>query len=491
MSKLSISNVVRVTLLAAQRGLNNINTSALVIITDEAPIPGDFGASRTYLNSEGVKQDFGSNSDTFALAEVIFAQNPNILTGKGFLVVIPREQSAAVQPATLSGTAPLNLTTLTASDYYINADVDGGGAADLLIGPIDTTSVATVVASLNSTAVTSAGLVFEVSGDLAAAVITLKTIATGATKSIELGLTGTGTDISVLLNLPDGLVSGADAGLERVKDAILRTQGSVNYFGVVLNEKQTDTNLEELALTVQGLDKLLFVASSVEADNAGIFKTLKDKGFTHTRCLYYSISAADALSFAAAYASRGLSVNFDGTNTAQTMELKEVVGFIGDTGLTQSIADIAKQHGVDVYADYGVPGMKTSGENQYFDQVYSRLALKVRLQIAGFNFLKQTNTKIPQTEEGLNGLKGEYRKILILFVTNGTFAPGTWTGSTTFGNPGDHIRNIADFGYYVFAEPISKQSQSERDARVAPLVQVAAKDAGAFHSSDVVVLVEA
>jgi len=491
MGKIDIGNVVRVTLLAAQRGLNNINTSALAIITDEAPIPGDFGVSRTYLNSEGVKQDFGSNSDTFALAEVIFSQNPNILTGKGFLVVIPREQAASVKPATLSGTAALNLTTLTESDYNINADVDGGGAADLLIGPIDTTSIASVTTSLNSVAVSGAGLVFEVSGELAAAVVTLKTIATGATKTIELDVTGTGTDISVLLNLPPGPVSGADAGLERVKDAVLRTQGSINYFGIILNEKQTDSNLDELALTIQGLDKLLFVASSVLADIVGIFKTLKDKGYTHTRSLFYSISAADALSFAAAYASRGLSVNFDGTNTAQTMHLKEVVGFIGDTGLIQSTVDSAKQNGVDVYADFGVPGMLTSGINRYFDQVYSRLALKTRLQIAGFNFLKQTNTKIPQTEEGLNGLKGSYRKVMILFVTNGTFAPGTWNGSTTFGNPGDHIRNIADFGYYVFAEPISKQSQTERDARVAPLVQIASKDSGAFHSSDVVVLVEA
>ena len=53
------------------------------------------------------------------------------------------------------------------------------------------------------------------------------------------------------------------------------------------------------------------------------------------------------------------------------------------------------------------------------------------------------------------------------------------------------IRNIADFGYYVYSLPLAKQSQTQRDARVAPLIQCAGKDSGAIHSSDVVVMVEA
>lgn len=488
--KIDIANVIRVTLLSALRGLSNVNTSALAIITDEAPIPGDFGTSGVYLNSSGVKDDFGSNSDTFALAEVIFSQAPNILTGGGFLVVIPRLQSAAAQPATIIGSAPVDITSLTADDYKLNAAVDGGLAADLDIGTIDTSSVAAAETSLNSTAVTAAGLVFTISGDLASAVITLKTVATGASADITIGTPATGTDAAEVLNI-SGTATGADAGVERVKDAVLRTAGAVDYFGIVLNEKQSDTVLEELAGTVQNYDKLLFVASSLSADIAGVFKNLKDAGYTHTRCLFYSESAADAIEFAAAYASRGLSTNFDGADTAQTMHLKELVGFVGDSGLTQTILDEAVRDGVDVYADFGVPKLFTSGENQYFDQVYSRLALKLRLQVAGFNYLAQTNTKIPQTEEGLNGLKAAYREVMALFVTNGTFAPGTWNSSTTFGDPDDHRRNIEDFGYFIYSIPISQQSQAERESRKAPLVQVAGKDAGAIHGSDVTVFVEA
>lgn len=490
MSQIDLSNVIRVSVSGPERGLANVNTSALAIITDEAPIPADYGVSRTYLNAAAVAADFGSNSETYRLAVIIFSQKKNVLSGKGFLVIIPRDQSAAAQPATIIGGGPVNLLALTAADYNINAVVDGAPAADLLIGSIDTTSLATVLADLNSVAVAAAGLVFSISGELAAAVITLKTAATGIASDITIGTAGTGTDIAPVIDI-SGSAVGADAGVEKVKDAVLRTYLSVPYFGIVLNEKQSDTLLEELANTIQSMDKLLFVASNLSADITGIFTTLSSAGLTHTRCMYYSIAEDDALDFAAGYASRLMSINFDAGNTALTMHLKDITGLVEDTGVSQTILDSAKLAGVDVYADIGVPKVLISGVNLFSDQIYTRIALKVRLQIAGFNYLAQTTTKIPQTETGMDGLKGAYRAVLALFVGAGVYAPGAWNSSETFGDPADHIRNIAERGYFIFSSPVADQTQTERDARIAPLVQIAAKEAGAIHSSDVTVLVEA
>ena len=70
-------------------------------------------------------------------------------------------------------------------------------------------------------------------------------------------------------------------------------------------------------------------------------------------------------------------------------------------------------------------------------------------------------------------------------------APGTWNDPTTFGNPEDHIRNIAELGYFIYSVPISQQSQIDREARIAPSTYIACKDSGAIHSSDVTVYVEA
>jgi hypothetical protein len=490
MSKLPLSNVVRVSILQALRGLANVNTSALAIITDEEPIPGDYGTAGFYLEPTGVANDYGSASKVFALANTIFSQSPNILTGGGFLTIIPRLQSAPASPATLLSSGPVNLLALAATDYELNAAVDGGPAADLTIGELDLTSLATAQASLNSAEVTAAGLQFVLTGELSSAQVTLRTIATGEAAEIVIGAPSTGTNIAAPLNLA-GSAIGTAAGLESISDCILRTAGAVDYFGIVYTGILTGAEILATAKIVQAIDKIQFVGSNLTAAIAGVFTTVKNSGFTATRCLLYTKSAADAATFAAGYASRGLSVNYSGSGTASTMHLKEVIGLPGDSGITQTILTNAKNAGVDVYGDFGVPKVLTSGENQYFDQTYSRLAFKVRLQIAGFNFLASTTTKIPQTEQGLASLKDTYRQVCDEFVAAGVFAPGAWKGSTTFGNPEDHIRNIGDFGYYIYSLPIAQQSQVDRNARVAPLIQIAAKDAGAIHSSDVVALIEA
>lgn len=491
MSKLDISNVIRVTLLQALRGLADINTSALAIITDDVPIPGNYGTARTYLNPTGVAEDFGSISDTYRLAIKVFQQNPNIITGGGYLVVIPRLAAALAQPATVLSPSPVNLLALTATNYNLRAIVDSAVAANILIGELDLTSLAAAEASLNSSAIIAADLEFVLSGELNAAFVTLRTTTIGATSNVTISEASTGTDIGAPLGLIDATATGAAAGLERVKDAIIRTNGAVEYFGIIANEKLADADLIEVANIVQTMDKLYFAPSNLTADIAGVFTDILDAGLTQTRCLLYTDSEAAALDFAAGYASRGLSINFDGAGTAHTMHLKEITGMVADDGLNQSLLDAAKAAGVDIYADFGVPKLFTSGTNQFFDQVYTRLAFKLRLRVAGFNLLARTNTKIAQTEAGMNSLKGAYRQICAQFVTAGVFGPGKWNDPTTFGDPADHVRNIADIGYYVYSIPISQQGQLAREARVAPVVQIAAKDSGAIHSSDVIAFIEA
>ena len=171
--------------------------------------------------------------------------------------------------------------------------------------------------------------------------------------------------------------------------------------------------------------------------------------------------------------------------------LKDITGLVADTGITQTLHDSAKLGGVDIYPDIGIPKCMISGANLYSDQIYTRLALKVRLQISGFNFLAQTTTKIPQTEEGMDGLKGSYRAVLAQFVVAGVYAPGTWNSSETFGDPADHIRNIKERGYFIYSAPVALQAQAEREARIAPAIQIAAKESGAIHSSDLTILIEA
>jgi hypothetical protein len=183
-----------------------------------------------------------------------------------------------------------------------------------------------------------------------------------------------------------------------------------------------------------------------------------------------------------------MSTDFSGALTTQTMNLKSLDNLDGDVGITQTLLQTAQAAGVDVYPFVGnEPMLLTSGTNGFFDEIYHELWFKLAIQVAGFNYLRQVGTKVPQTEIGMNGLKDAYIQVCELAVTNGFIAPGAWTSGETIGNRADMIRNIADVGYYVYSLPISKQLPADRAARIAPLIQIAIKSAGAIHSNDVIV----
>jgi hypothetical protein len=287
---------------------------------------------------------------------------------------------------------------------------------------------------------------------------------------------------------------------ETIEAAITRTQGLVQYFGALVNEPLAvigQTDLLAAAAVVQALNLIAFFVSYNQADIqvGGMIDLLRSGGFTQTRGLYYgdsSSSGLNAVIFAAGYAGRALSTNFSGSNTTSTMHLKKIVGSQPDPTMTQTILGLAKAAGADTYISLqGVSCVYCTGANQFFDQVYNQQWFVGALQIAGFNYLAQSFTKIPQTEGGMDGLKAAYRAVCEQAVANGYLAPGSWNSSTIFGNQAQLIANIAQAGYYIYSGPIAQQLQTDRVARKAPLIQIAAKEAGAVQSSSVVVYVNA
>jgi hypothetical protein len=303
-------------------------------------------------------------------------------------------------------------------------------------------------------------------------------------------LAGDGQLIVILLEISEDL----DA-------AITRTASLVQYFGVMTNQTVTDMGESQVlaaAAVIQALNKIAFFVSYDEADLVaayGILYLLMEGGFTQSRGLYYgddSDSGINALLMMSAYAGRGLSVNFTGSNTTITMNLKTLNTIQPDPSMTQTIYNEAVIAGADIYPSIqGNPAVISNGANKYFDQVYNLLAFVGGLQIAGYNYLAQTGTKVPQTENGMDGLKGAYRGICQQYVINQYLAPGTWTSPTTFGNQVDLYANIQQQGYYIFSQPIGQQAQVDRAARKAPLVQIAVKEAGAIQESDVIIFVNA
>lgn len=384
---LPLSNVINVTILPTpvNLGVPNINTAAL--ISQDAPSGWSGGQTfAVYRNATDVATDFGSNSNAFAIASAFFAQQPNVLTTGGYLVIIPRLTSPS---------------------------------------------------------------------------------------------------------------------LESVEDAIIRTINQVYYFGVMIDQElaaSSPSTFATLAAYIQGIDKMFFYCSSNINDlNPGSpLDLVRQASEWNTRCLYYGNPILNGATVqqtqivAGAYAGRALSTDFSGSLTSQTMHLKQLAVLTPDQTIGQTQLTLAGEAGVDVYVSIaGVPELFTSGANQYFDEIYNQFWLQFALQTAGFNYLAGTNTKIPQTEPGMTGLKNAYLQVCAQAVRNGFAAPGAWNSPDVFGDPASLIRNVADQGFYVYSLPVALQSVADRNARKAPLVQIAIKSAGAIQSSNVIVNVNA
>src|ERR1035437_182269 len=98
-SILPLSTVVSVSISSAPvlPQVPNINTMA--IITQDL-VPGGWVGGQAfaiYFTLAAVGVDFGVTSNTYALAQGFFAQNPNPLAAGGYLVVIPRLQSPGLE----------------------------------------------------------------------------------------------------------------------------------------------------------------------------------------------------------------------------------------------------------------------------------------------------------------------------------------------------------------------------------------------------------
>lgn len=376
-NQLDITNVITISLSAAQTGLGEYNVNNLAIFTGETPETsfGDLGY-KIYKAPKEVGVDFGTTSTTYKMALSVFAQTPNILNGNGYLVIIPFA-----------------------------------------------------------------------------------------------------------------------SGSETLATAISRADSLVQFFGILSTKDYDDEEVAAAAAVVQTLNKILFVVSNSASDIAatGSFADIAEAGYDKTRCLAYLSSTTEpAKIMAAAYAGRALSTAFEGSNTTSTMHLKDLVGVTADPTMTQTQLNLCQDCGADAYVNIaGVAKTFTSGANGFFDQVYNRCWFLGALEVAGFNALARVSTKVPQTEPGMTILKGAYRLVCDRAVRNGYCAPGAWNSADRFGDVEAMLRNIEEVGYYIYSLPVNQQAQTEREERKAPLIQIALKEAGAIHSSNVLVYINA
>ena len=481
-----LNYTINVSLAETLAGLADFNTNSIAIFTNETA--GFSENYQAYISPSAVATDFGSASLTYAMANALFTPVPNFRTGGGYLYIFPFGGVNATAATFTTADISSNVTAFkSVSDGSLSITIDGNTS---VVSGLDFTSISTIddiVTVLN-------GKNLDVYIEAVGNTIKFTSKRYGVASGVVINTISSGSAVDIsgagYLNVSTGTtVAGTDASGQTLADAVAEAQKQV-YFGGVLSTQFVDNDtLIANSSAIQGLDCDYFEVTASLKNISTLGASIKAAGNTKTRLLAYSLEGGKQA--VATYATIAKSVNYNGANTANTMNLKQLSGIMPDSGLSDTYVLAANNNGVDIYGNTGGLGCVYSNSNGgYTDDIENQLWFKKAIEVAGFNYLRQTNTKIPQTEAGMAGLRNAYSQICEKAINNGVVAPGAWNTAVPFGDPETFKRNIAEKGYYVYSLPVAQQSQADREARKAPVVQIAIKLSGAFHFSEVIITVE-
>lgn len=483
---LPVSRLINVTINMSPLAAQGANLNTALFLGASAVIDVN-ERMRSYGSIDEVVSDFGTSAPEYLAAVLYFGQTPQpqqLNIGRW-----AKTATAGLLKGAVLSAAQKVMTLWTA--------VTAGGFKIMVDGSLKTVSALDFsaqtnlngVASIINAALTGATVAWNGSQF----VVTSST--TGATSTVGYATPpASGTDVSTMLGLTAALASTPVGGIvaEQPTDCVaLFIDRFANKF---LGLDFADTGVTD--------DQHVAVAALIEADQAHIYgistqapqvldptssadiaSRLKALGYKYSFVQFSSNSPYASASMLG----RLLTVNFDANNTTITLMFKGEPGIVAENlGTTQ--ANTLKAKNCNVFVEYDNDtaiiqyGITPSGI--YIDSIYNSIWFKNRIQTDVYNLLYQSPTKVPQTDGGNSLIATGIETACEAAVTNGYLAPGVWN-SAGFGaiKQGDTLSK----GYYVYTPPIAQQSQPNREARKSVPFQVAAKEAGAIHSVDILV----
>jgi len=288
------------------------------------------------------------------------------------------------------------------------------------------------------------------------------------------------------------LASGEEGKTEALAEAVNAALEYASWYGLAVATAADDVVSDEdilavaAAIEAAGQSRVFAVTTASEATLSATSTTdlaarLKAAGYARTFVQYSTHSRFAAVS---AFA-RAFTVNFSGSNTTLTLKFKTEPGVTYET-LSASQAAVLESKRVNAYVlfanDSAILQQGVMANGDFFDERHGLDWLQNYVQTNLYNLLYTSTSKIPQTEAGITRLLSNVEASMDQAVTNGLIAPGVWNGGA-IGQlaAGDTLTK----GYYAYAQPLALQAQADREARKAPLIQVACKLAGAVHYADV------
>lgn len=491
-----ISNVIRVSIQDEGAAVLPDNVNVVSIITGNQGVLSTAERYRIYRTSGGVADDFGASSPEHAFALSFFDTEPDPISAGGVLVIgywRASEETTTASAATLASEQQSEAALIPIlngiNDGSFKVTVDGGTEQEVTGLNFTAVSELAEVATILDGAITGASVSVD------NGYFTVKSDTSGAASTLTyLSAATSGTDVSTVLGMSAEtgavLTQGADSvaiPAETKLEGITAIKAAVNIKGAMFIDQILDADVPGLASFAGANDMLLYEvfsgASYLEKDVSNPVWAVKLASQSNFRCLY---SKAGNRKMAASYMSRGHTVNFAGENTAITMNLKTLSVPAEEYEETE-IAK-AKAVGLDIFTTIKEePTLLTSGANDFWDNVYNILAFKTEFEADSYNLLKTTSTKIAQDAEGMDAIEDNAEKTCKRYIRNNVFSPGEWTRSDFFGDREQFLTSIREKGYYVLIGDLADQSTADRQARKAPVLQVAVKNSGAVHSEDIII----
>lgn len=488
MQTLAISDVVNVQIVMSPKAAATRNFGALLVLGSSPVIDVSEGL-RPYAPG-GVETDFGTSAPEYLASNYFFSQSP-----QPSIVYVGRwaktATSAILKGAVLSSgqQALANFTAVTTGGMKITID----GTLKTL-SAIDLSAVTNLngVATAITTKLSSAGTCVW---NATQSRFEITSATTGATSTITYAeAPASGTDVSVLLGLQTGQASAPVNGVvaESLVDAVARLAGMSNdWYGLLVADASlNEADVLASAAFIEGAGQSRIFGYTTQnalaldpVSTTDIASKLKAANYKRT---FTQFSSATPYAAASMFG-RAFTVNFQGNNTTITLKFKQEPGITAES-LTEGQATALRGKNCNVFVNYNndtaiiQEGVMCNG--YFFDEVHGLDWLQNDLQTAVWNLLYTDTNKVPQTNPGINRIVATLESRMEQAVVNGLAAPGQWNGPA-FGaiTTGQFLTK----GYYIYAAPVESQSQAGREARKAPVIQIAVKLAGAVHFADIIV----
>lgn len=476
---LPVSGVVNVTVNMAPRAAQTRNFGACLIVGTSDVI--DISERiRSYSDITEVAEDFGTNAPEYLAATAFLAQSP-----KPSSVQIGRwanSPTSAVLRGRVLSTEEQNIETFKAiTDGAMTVNIDGS-PAELSAVNLQSCSNLDAVAEAITSALKSKG---TCTWDTTR--FTIKSASTGKSSTIE---APADTELSRALGLVNGTtIGGIDK--ESLADAFAVFLDVPTWYMAYVAAPHEEEDVLGASAIIEASNPSCIIGFTTK-DTKEIDPTSEDslgaklKKLAYNRTMLMYSSASDHA--CASIMGRMSTVNFEGNNTTITLKFKQCPG-VASENLRTSQANALHENNVNVFAAFNndtsilQEGVMSSG--WFIDEVHGLDWLQNRVQTDVWNLL-YTSSKVGQDESGIESLVATVSRSMDQAVANGLVAPGVWNGDE-FGalKKGDTLST----GYYVYIQPLAEQAQSEREARKAPPIQIAAKLKGAIHFVDVSITV--